>query len=337
LQEFFEANQIGMADCEEVFACLDCFGLVGGSVDSGPNPCIDGQHASFQVVDDEWPDWEVSSEQIASFSIFFRSFRFSDTDNNVMKIQAEVDFHRNISHHSDDQCHMEVDHESEASYGGFLESAASGLLPTSYRYYNHGRIAVSESYKSPVSKAFDEELQTFFAMGNNPSKKNLTLYTFVFACGILTLSCISQQVINQKLIEPIPIISRVLIQKNQRQSKSCSWAVKKKLKSYFPPRRCAEPTSVKKTLYKFRKISRGNTPVFVFFRFSIFTKMIQNRLKVCLPDAAGINNRCEIKCGDIISESPVDVNSAGHRPVVSSAEREGSTPICQHPEGPKFG
>jgi hypothetical protein len=48
----------------------------------------------------------------------------------------------------------------------FLQSTSSSLLSTSYRYYNHGRIAVAETYKSEVSKSFDEELQTFFAMGN---------------------------------------------------------------------------------------------------------------------------------------------------------------------------
>ena len=49
-----------MADCEEVFECLDCIGLVGSSVDAGPNACIEERHASFQTVDADWPDWEVT-------------------------------------------------------------------------------------------------------------------------------------------------------------------------------------------------------------------------------------------------------------------------------------
>ncbi len=48
-----------MVDCEEVFACLDCIGLVGGGVDAGPNAPIEERHAAFQAVDTYWPDWEV--------------------------------------------------------------------------------------------------------------------------------------------------------------------------------------------------------------------------------------------------------------------------------------
>ena len=49
-------------DFDEVFACLDGYGLVGNGVDAGPHAIIEEQlqqHSSFQAVDADWPDWEV--------------------------------------------------------------------------------------------------------------------------------------------------------------------------------------------------------------------------------------------------------------------------------------
>jgi hypothetical protein len=59
----FVLKKFDMAHCdEEVFACLDGYGLVGNGVDTGPHDIIEEQlqqHASFQAVDADWPDWEV--------------------------------------------------------------------------------------------------------------------------------------------------------------------------------------------------------------------------------------------------------------------------------------